>query len=299
MFSLSVKKINKVQIAFSCTRNNNVEVSLMKFKEIFSLWGLMKILAALLVVVFFGELITGNNISIASSNENNSIYLPLSVNNYPWETTFGAQIVNLGNPSVVTLAKDSGIYWARIDAFDWSKIEPLNTSPAAYKWNVVDEDSLSAANENDINVIAIIRKTPSWAQKIPPHVCGPIKQSAFSDYANFIKDLVKRYSAPPYNIKYWELGNEPDVDPSLVSPTSVFGCWGDKNEKYYGGEYYAEMLKVIYPAIKAVDPAAKVLIGGLLLDCDPTHPPEGRDCKPAKFLEGIIRNGGGGIFRHC
>jgi hypothetical protein len=99
-----------------------------------------------------------------------------------------------------------------------------------------------------------------------------------------LKDLVKRYSVPPYNIKFWELGNEPDVDPSLVPPDSVFGCWGDQDdEEYYGGGYYAEMLKAAYP-------------GGLLLDCDPDNPPAGKTCKASKFLEGILVNGGGNYF---
>ncbi|MDQ6964377.1 MAG: hypothetical protein Q9M13_05595, partial [Mariprofundales bacterium] len=76
---------------------------------------------------------------------------------------------------------------------------------------------------------------------------------------------------------------------------SVFGCWGEVNDYYYGGEYYAEMLKRAYPAIKAADPRAQVLIGGLLLDCDPGD----KDCAnpaPARFLEGILRNGGGDYF---
>jgi len=67
-------------------------------------------------------------------------------------------------------------------------------------------------------------------------------------------------------------------------------------DEYYGGGYYAEMLKAVYPAIKEADPQAQVLIGGLLLDCDPTHPPEGKDCKPSKFLEGILKNDGGDYF---
>jgi hypothetical protein len=108
--------------------------------------------------------------------------------------------------------------------------------------------------------------------------------------------LVKRYSQPPFNIKYWELGNEPDVQPSLVPTDSVFGCWGEPEDDYYGGEYYAAMLQRAYPAIKTADPQAQVLVGGLLLDCDPTDPPAGKDCKPAKFLEGILRAGGGNYF---
>jgi hypothetical protein len=51
------------------------------------------------------------------------------------------------------------------------------------------------------------------------------------------------------------------------------------------------MLQVVYPAIKAADPQARVLIGGLLLDCDPTHPPPGKTCNSARFLEGILDAG--------
>jgi hypothetical protein len=63
------------------------------------------------------------------------------------------------------------------------------------------------------------------------------------------------------------------------------------------------MLKAVYPQIKAADPAVQVLVGGLLLDCDPLNPPESqpgsgqpKDCTPAKFLEGILANGGGDYF---
>jgi hypothetical protein len=109
-------------------------------------------------------------------------------------------------------------------------------------------------------------------------------------------ELVKRYSSPPYNVKYWELGNEPDVAPELVSADSVFGCWGDTQDIFYGGGHYAEMLKVVYPAIKAVDPEARVLIGGLLLDCDPYNPPEGKDCLSSRFFNGILANQGAEYF---
>jgi len=122
-------------------------------------------------------------------------------------------------------------------------------------------------------------------------------------FAAFMHDAVIRYSQPPFNVKYWELGNEPDVDPALVSSDSQFGCWGDPADAYYGGGYYAGMLKIVYPAIKAADPEAQVLVGGLLLLCDPVNPPENRgepevkmDCSPANFFEGVLRNGGGDYF---
>jgi hypothetical protein len=99
-------------------------------------------------------------------------------------------------------------------------------------------------------------------------------------------------------VEYWEIWNEPDVDPSLIPPGNEWmGCWGELDDPYYGGEYYAELLKVIYPAIKAANPEAQVLVGGLLLDCDPVNVPEHKpDCNPSKFLEGILVNGGGDYF---
>jgi len=123
-----------------------------------------------------------------------------------------------------------------------------------------------------------------------------MKQEYFDEFATFVRDVVTRYSVSPYNVKYWEIWNEPDIDPSLVPGDSGFGCWGDQKDPYYGGGYYATMLKFVYPQIKAADPQAQVLVGGLVLDCDPINPPAGKDCKPAKFLEGILRNNGGPYF---
>jgi hypothetical protein len=60
------------------------------------------------------------------------------------------------------------------------------------------------------------------------------------------------------------------------------------------------MLKAVYPQIKAADPQAQVLVGGLLLDCDPRPGAGcavvGHDPKPPIFLEGILRNNGGPYF---
>jgi hypothetical protein len=87
------------------------------------------------------------------------------------------------------------------------------------------------------------------------------------------------------------LGNEPDVDPSKVDPDSGYGCWGDASDPYYGGRYYAKMLKKAYPAIRSADSQAKVLTGGLLLG----RPTADKDTSPL-FLEGILLGGGGPYF---
>ena len=199
------------------------------------------------------------------------------------------------NPTILEKIQNLGLNTVRHNALLWSDIEP---EKGARNWDAVKdlETKLANASKMGLNVILIVSSTPTWAQKVPGSYCGPVKEEEFSAFAQFMSDVVSRYSQPPYNVKYWELGNEPDIDPSLVPGNSIYGCWGDQNDEYYGGGYYAEMLKVVYPAIKAADPGALVLIGGLLLDCDPTNPPEGKDCRQANFLEGILKNDGGDYF---
>jgi hypothetical protein len=208
---------------------------------------------------------------------------------------FGTESHTMDFQSHTDIIGETGLQLVRHNALLWYNVEP---SEGERQWEAIAEleDKLARASSSGLSTILIVRGTPEWAQMIPGSFCGPIRQDRLDAFANFLSEAVKRYSIPPYNVKYWELGNEPDVDPSLVSPNSVFGCWGDQNDPYYGGGYYAEMLKSVYPAIKSADPEAKVLIGGLLLDCDPTQPPEGKDCKPGNFLEGILRNGGGDFF---
>ena len=265
----------------------------MKFFRRNHIWLVLGFILGLLTFLFTVEASVAKNSEESTTSTNTDIYLPITVKHYPWVTTFGAQVIKIENTNIAGLAQNSGIYWARMDAFDWAQIEPVKTNPRTYNWDVVNEEALKAASVNEINVIAIIRNSPSWAQKNPPSPCGPIKQTNFPDFAEFLRELVKKYGVHPYNIRYWELGNEPDLDPTQVPFDSVFGCWGDLDDRYFGGGYYAEMLKVAYPAIKAADPMAKVLLGGLLLDCDPT---ETDSCKAGKFLEGVLRNGGGNYF---
>lgn len=190
---------------------------------------------------------------------------------------------------------ESGMKLVRHNGLIWPQVEPIE---GQRDWQAVAdlEEKLAKASASGLSTILIVRGTPEWAQLIPGSACGPIKPDKMESFAIFMAEAVSRYSVPPYNVKYWELGNEPDVDPSLIPQNSPFGCWGDMNDVYYGGGYYAQMLKTVYPAIKEADPEANGLIGGLLLDCDPTHVPEGKDCTPGKFLEGILVNGGGEYF---
>jgi hypothetical protein len=198
-------------------------------------------------------------------------------------------------PLVQQRLAEAGFNLVRLNGLRWMHVEPQE---GVRFWESMDalEQDLAALSDAGQEIILVIRDAPDWARVHYAYPCGPILEDKLETFASFVYEAVLRYSAPPYNVRYWELGNEPDVDHSLVRTNSAYGCWGDRNDDYYGGSYYAEMLKVVYPAIKAANPDVEVLIGGLLLDCDPTNAAENEDCTPARFLEGVLINGGGGYF---
>ena len=199
------------------------------------------------------------------------------------------------NSAGLDLVAQAGAYWVRRNSLLWSAVEP---NEGDRNWGALAklEQELLEASKRGLQVVLVVSSTPQWAQKVPGSFCGPVAEDKLLSFARFMNDVVKRYSAAPYNIQYWEIWNEPDIAPNKVPPDSIYGCWGDDTDAYYGGGYYAEMLKQVYPQVKAANPQAQVLVGGLLLDCDPVNPPVGEQCIPAGYLEGILRSGGGDFF---
>jgi hypothetical protein len=224
-------------------------------------------------------------------------YLPLITKNWPHIPIFGVAMHDFVR---VPQAETAGVHWIRHNALLWSEVQPNHNNE--WYWNTNLDTGLAAASQAGMEVILITRRTPAWAQRFTDLPCGPIKQENFIDFANFMAAAVSRYSAPPYNVTYYEIWNEPDGPYAFGYPHNPWGCWGDPNDPYYGGGYFAEMLKVVYPAIKAANPAAKVVMGGLIVDCDPSHPGTPGYCATAEkarapmFLEGVLRNGGGPYF---
>ncbi len=210
-----------------------------------------------------------------------------------YQPLFGAEIrkIPMDDASLGRLV-EAGIRLVRYNGVVWSAVE---AQQGQWNWDTLAslEAGLKQLAERGIDVILVVRGAPAWAQKIPGRQCGPIREDHLASFAAFMAEMVRRYSVPPYNVRYWELGNEPDVDGRLVAGNSVFGCWGDEDDAFYGGEYYAKMLQTVYPAMKAANPDIRVLNGGLLLDCDPEHPREGKVCVAGRFLEGILRSNGG------
>jgi hypothetical protein len=194
-------------------------------------------------------------------------------------------------------------YMRRHHEISWREVEPRE---GEYHWEVLQglEPELLAARAQGIEVLLSVQMTPDWAQKVPPYACGAIRADKFDAFAKFVEQLVGHFgSRSPYGVRYWQIANEPDIAPSeIYPPDAVYGCWGDPQDPYFGGGYYAELLKIVYPRIKAVDPGAVVVMGGLLAECDPQTTQPGNGClnetrwKSGLFLEGVMRAGGGAYF---
>lgn len=221
---------------------------------------------------------------------------PLDLPTPPNLGPFGIEINQGYVAKVIDQAQEAGVDWVRYNGILWHEVETTEGSP---NWSKLEtfEQEVQLMSDHGLVPVVIIRGTPAWAQQVNS-ACGPIKQDKLDAFASFVRTVVARYSVEPYNVRYWEIGNEPDTDPTIVDPTMPFGCWGDQNDTNYGGAYFADMLKQVSFAIKDVDSDATVILGGLLLDCDPENPPvnENKDCKPAKFLAGILENGGSSAF---
>ncbi|MEJ2207686.1 MAG: hypothetical protein P8129_01445 [Anaerolineae bacterium] len=216
-------------------------------------------------------------------------YLPALFHYSPWISPFGVESkASLQSPDLMDKAVNLGTRWVRLNSrISWRTLQP--TEGATIDWGLLAdfEDELRALKAQGMTPMVIVDDHPEWATI---EAYGADSQRSWC--AAIRPDT--RYKVDEFDVHYWELGNEPDVDPILVAGNSPFGCWGDIDDTYYGGEAYCQMLKVVTPAIRAEDPYARVVLGGLLLDKPLTTAPNmGR---PELFLDGVLRAGGGDYF---
>jgi len=224
-----------------------------------------------------------------------SVTLPIVQKSYPWSNPFGVETNKYfkDGTEYLTRAEELEGKWVRLNfRISWRKLQPNEGDPIDWSALAEFEDELRVLKSKGMTPIVIIDDHPHWAvipyQKDGQWVyssCAAIKAEKFGAFVDFVRQIVARYSQTQFNVHHWELGNEPDVDPLRVPVDNGWGCWGDKDDPYFGGEHYGEMLKVVTPVIRSSDPLAKVWIGGLLLDSPNTDPVFGR---PEFFLQGIL-----------
>ncbi|NJP07094.1 MAG: hypothetical protein HC837_16480 [Chloroflexaceae bacterium] len=138
----------------------------------------------------------------------------------------------------------SGAGWVRED-FHWYRIEP---QPGTYDWEFTDNTVL-LLSERNINIIGVLFPAVGWATPFPGD--QPDNVSYYppdpARYAEFVTTVVSRYKDL---VQHWEIWNEPD-NPFYWQPQIDPAA-------------YATLLKAAYPAVKAANPNAQVLLSGLV-----------------------------------
>ena len=248
-----------------------------------------------------------NNIVLANAEDATTLYLPLTVNGYhdPYVlySPFSVGIAALDEidpttsktlaeqqawydaafPALLDALKESGATNTRVE-INWSQIEPNPPAPdgtPTYSWDWYDSRFKTIAN-GGIQMLGSIMTSNGWAAD---PACSVLYPDRVDEFTRFLVDLVNHYKNPPYNIKFWEIINEPDYTwPD--GATKGLGCLG-----YHGAEY-ADLLQIAYSTIKSTDPRATVIQGGVAYDSFIEY----GGAFNRYFLDDVMAAGGGDFF---
>lgn len=164
----------------------------------------------------------------------------------------------------------TGARYLRMD-FDWSYI---GRREGELDW-AATERVVRRARACGLDVLGLLTYTPAWAH--PPGAGDHHPPTDPAEFADFAAQAVRRFR--PLGVRTWEIWNEPNL--------AFF--W----EPAPDPAEYADLLVAAYDAIKAADPDAIVLTGGLARASDE---PDGSRLAPVTFLEGIYAAGASGHF---
>lgn len=171
----------------------------------------------------------------------------------------------------------------------WAAIQP--TAKSGYDWSSFDE-TVAVAARHGLQVLPFLLSTPRWIATKPTTL--PINSGrARRAWTEFLEAAVERYGPGG---EFWDLhapgsGYQPAIRRPL--PIRSWQIWNEANFFYFAypasPQRYAKLVKISSPAIKSVDPSAKVILTGLFGKPTATG---ARGMAAAKFLEIFYRTPG-------
>jgi hypothetical protein len=170
--------------------------------------------------------------------------------------------VNLisNSPSQIASVGALGTHWVRMFA-TWPDLEP-QPGTFAVNWLNYYEQTFRSLPKGT-KVLLDVVDTPSWESGSSDEHAPPANPN---DYAAFVASLAQRWAGKVSAFEIWNEEDSPSWWSGAPNPAA-----------------YTQLLKAAYPAIKAADPSATVVLGGLT----------GNDYE---FLEGVYAAGGKGSF---
>jgi LysM repeat protein len=141
---------------------------------------------------------------------------------------------------VVSNAQSLGVEWVK-QQIEWKVYEP---SRGNIEWATLDE-MVNALNGGGFKILFSVAKAPAWARATLEENGPP---ADYADYANFVAALAERYKG---KVQAYEIWNEQNLrrEWNTGQPLSAAS--------------YVQLLSKAYVAIKAKDPSAIVVSGGL------------------------------------
>lgn len=215
-----------------------------------------------------------------------TVYLPLvrkdTLITAP-RSLFGLQVSDFANDEALDLGAAAAPGLSRVGDVAWSDLQPTQGGP--YQWQLLAplERRVAAVRARGMEPLVVVQWSPVWARVYPQYECGPIKPEAYADFAAFLTALAERYSGGAFQVRYWEIWNEPDFLRTDVPARAGYGCWADPALPYSGGEQFGAMLKAAYAGVKAGNLNAVVVSGSI------TH--NFPEVQYNDFLEGMLRAG--------
>jgi hypothetical protein len=142
----------------------------------------------------------------------------------------------------------------------WASVQP--TPAAAYDWSSFD-DVVTVAARARIRVLPFLLATPSWLE--PRQTTLPVRTAAEQKaWVAFVKAIVGRYGPKG---AFWAEHGPGTPEPLPLRPIRNWQIWNEANFYYFAFPAsplpYAKLLRITSPAIKGIDPGAKVILAGL------------------------------------
>jgi polysaccharide biosynthesis protein PslG len=147
--------------------------------------------------------------------------------------------------------------------FWWGEVEPER---GRYNWAPLDF-RVAAAAQAELRVLPYLFGEPKWAARVDGHRChehcptyAPSSTGTREAYAAFARAAVERYGPDG---AFWEA--HPEL-PYL--PIQSWQIWNEQNSPVFFGprvdpDSYAALLEAAAPEIRAADPDAEIVLGGM------------------------------------
>lgn len=130
---------------------------------------------------------------------------------------------------VPEVAQKLGVGWTRSD-FSWNTIEPENDR---FEWTETDRLVLQAHSQG-LEVLPMLGYTAFWATSKQDD--GFSAPRSVADWQDFVEHVVARYCRPPFNLRYFQVWNE---------PTAQAGFWHGQSDDEFFEKVYLPAARII------------------------------------------------------